>query len=65
MSDTKYTYLVSFVIDVKRTDKKELTDEENAMVQRMRIASEAAIAMVMKEYGQNNRKDLGNQMVKY
>lgn len=60
-----YKYLVEFVIDVKRTDKKMLTDEENAMVQEMRAATEAAIAGIMAKYGQNNSKNLGNRTVIY
>lgn len=60
-----YKYLVEFVIDVKRTDKQMLTDAENQMVQEMRTATEAAIAEVMKNHGQNNSKNLGNRTVIY
>ena len=65
MSEVKYNYLVNFVIDVKRTDGAMLTDEENAMVQEMREATEKAIAKVMEDHGQNNSKNLGNKTVVY
>jgi hypothetical protein len=58
---TEYKYLVEFVIDVKRTDKQMLTDDENAMVQEMRVATEEAIAKVMSKYGQNRSKNMGNE----
>lgn len=63
--DKKYQYLIQFVIDVKRTDNKILTDNENTMVMEMRVATEKAIADVMKRHGNNNSKNLGNKMVVY
>ena len=65
MSKTDYKYLVEFVIDVKRTDKQMLTDNENAMVQEMRSATETAIAKVMQQYGQNQSENLGNKTIIY
>lgn len=65
MSKTEYKYLVEFVIDVKRTDKKMLTEDENVMVQKMRDAAESAIAKVMAEHGQNSSKNLVNKTVIY
>ncbi len=65
MSKLGYKYLVSFTIDVKRTDKEMLTDHENEMVQDMRKAIEAAIVGVMAKHGQNDSKNLGNRMVIY
>jgi hypothetical protein len=60
-----YKYVVSFEIDVKRTDKQMLTNDENAMVEKMRVATEAAIAKVMVEHGQANSKHLGSETVIY
>lgn len=56
----EHRYIVSFVIDVKRTDGALLTDEENAMVDKMRVATEQAIQGVMIEHGNNNYKHLGS-----
>jgi hypothetical protein len=66
MADQKqYTYLVNFVIDVKRTDGEVLNDHENEMVQEMRVATENAIAEIMKNHGQDNHKNLGHETVMY
>lgn len=60
-----YKYMVSFVIDVKRTDGALLTDDENLMVQDMKTATEQVITKVMKIHGNNNSKSLGSEMRKY
>lgn len=65
MTNTEYKYLVEFKIDVKRTDKQMLTNDENAMVEKMRMATHDAIAKVMSDYGQNNRKHLKDETVIY
>ena len=56
-----FKYVVSLNINVTRTDNKMLSDDENAMVQRMRIAAESSIAMVMSESGNKNSKHLGTE----
>lgn len=63
--ESKYNYAVQFVIDVKRTDGRMLTNDENAMVEKMRVSTHAAIAKVMADHGQNNRKHLKDEMVIY
>lgn len=65
MSEIEYKYLVEFTIDVKRTDNQMLTNDENAMVEKMRVATKDAIAKVMNEYGQSRKKDLGDKTVIY
>lgn len=60
-----YRYVVSFVIDVKRTDNQLLTADENTMVEEMRAATESTIAAVMAKHGNNNHKNLGNAKVIY
>jgi hypothetical protein len=55
----QYNYVVSFVIDVKRTDNAPLNDDENRMVDHMRIAAETAIAKEMADHGNSNSKHLG------
>ena len=61
----QYRYVVGIVIDVKRTDGDHLTDDENKMVDDMRIAAEAAIAKVMAAAGNGNSKHLGTTKRKY
>lgn len=56
-----YKYLIAFVIDVKRTDGAMLTDNENAMVQEMKVATEQAIAKIAVKYGNNNSEHLGSK----
>lgn len=65
MGKPGYKYSVNFVIDVKRTDGQILTNDENAMVEKMRVATHDAIARVMGEYGQNNRKVLEDKTIIY
>ena len=60
-----YKFIVSLNIDVKRTDGDRLTDDENKMVDAMRIAAEAAIAKVMADAGNGNSKHLGTTKRKY
>lgn len=54
-----YRYMTTIVIDVKRTDNQPLTDDENKMVDQMRVAAEQAVAEVMKANGNSNSKHLG------
>lgn len=65
MDKSQYKYAVQFVIDVKRIDGKMLTNDENAMVEKMRVATKAAIAKVMTDYGQNNMKSVKDETVIY
>jgi hypothetical protein len=45
-------YAVEFNIKVVRTDNKMLTNDENAMVEKMRVATHKAIQDIMAEHGQ-------------
>lgn len=63
--DGGYTYMVSLMIDVKRTDGAHLTDSENEMVLEMKTAAEKAISEVMAKNGMNNTKRLGDKVEKY
>lgn len=65
MDRSQYKYAVQFVIDVKRTDGKMLTNDENVMVEKMRVATKTAIARVMTDYGQNNMKSVKDETVVY
>lgn len=65
MPETEYRYIVDFVIDVKRTDKQMLTNDENAMVEKMRVATKDALAKVMSDFGQKNRKDISDETIIY
>lgn len=56
-----YRYITTLAIDVKRTDNAMLTDEENKMVDEMKTAAEQAIAKVMTDHGNTNRKHLGSE----
>ncbi len=60
-----YKYMVDLTINVTRTDNAMLTNDENAMVLKMKKASEEAIAKVMVDYGNTNRKHLGSDMSIY
>lgn len=63
--DTEYKYIVKFKIDVQRTDNLMLTNDENAMVEKMRMATHDAIAKIMAENGNQNRKVLEDKTVIY
>lgn len=65
MSDTEYRYRVDFTINVQRADGKMLTNDENAMVEKMRVATNAAIAKVMADHGHNLKKQLHQKKVIY
>lgn len=60
-----WKYLVTVVIDVKRTDNQVLTDKENEMVQEMHTLSQEVVKNVMLKYGQEIKKDLGKKTEKY